>query len=172
MCCEHAVPVPKSSVPISRETLRVLKAQTEEKRRVGLVNELVTQTYNTVIGYAATNEETSYAWNIIQNGNNRAQYYNQPIPPFNQPVRPSARAERVQRGGHFNPEQEKYTFICDNLPDIIQGLQSLFPDCSIEHKMMARSPDGKMYDVSNMDAAAKAFIGSSQIQEVILIDWS
>ena len=38
--------------------------------------------------------------------------------------------------------------------------------------MMARSPDGKMYDVSNMDAAAKAFIGSSQIQEVILIDWS
>ena len=159
-----------SLTPIPREILRGLKAQTEEKRRVGLVNELVSQTYRTVLDYAKVSEETSYAWNIIQNGNNRLQHYNQPGLPTNAPVRPSGHA--AKRGGYNIAEQEQYNFICNNLPDIIQGLQSLFPDCSIEHKMMARSPDGKLYDVSNMDAAAKAFIGSGQIQEVIAIDWS
>ena len=155
MCCEHAVPVPKSSVPISRETLRVLKAQTEEKRRVSKVNHLVTEMYNKVVEYAKVHEETSYSWDITNVSPEERKYY-----------------LAMTRGTSISPKEAEYNFICNNLPDIIQGLQSLFPDCSIEHKMMARSPDGKLYDVSNMDAAAKAFIGSSQIQEVILIDWS
>ena len=154
-CFEHAVPVPKSPVPIPREFLRGLKAQTEEKKRVGQVNGIVTETYNKVVEYAKVSEETSYAWDITNASTEERKHY-------------LARS----RGTSIHPKEAQYNFIINNLPDIIQGLQSLFPDCSIEHKMMARSPDGKLYDVSNMDAAAKAFIGSVQIQEVILIDWS
>ena len=57
--------------------------------------------------------------------------------------------------------------------DVVSGLRELFPDSKIDYKVavMARAPDGKMYDVSKMDSP---FIHKSQTQttKVINIDWS
>jgi len=52
-------------------------------------------------------------------------------------------------------------------------LRELFPDSKIEYNVavMARAPDGKMYDVSKMESP---FIRASQTQttKVIDVDWS
>ena len=60
--------------------------------------------------------------------------------------------------------------------DVVRGLRELFPDSKIEYKVavMARAPDGKMYDVSKMDSALTPFIHPSQTQtnKVIDVDWS
>ena len=124
----------ESHPPISRESMRGLKAQTDEKIRIARTNQAVSEIYRLATGAARTTEATSYAWTI--------QNRNAPI---------------------------------NCMPDIIKGLQSLFPECSVEHKVMSRSPDGKMCDLSKMDAAAREFIkglGHHQTQEAIVIDWS
>lgn len=124
----------ESHPPISRESMRGLKAQTDEKIRIARTNQFVSEIYRLAAGAASTTEATSYAW-AIQNVNVPTNF----------------------------------------IPDIIKGLQSLFPECSVEYKLMSRSPDGKMCDISKMDAAAREFIKGlrhHQTQEAIVVDWS
>lgn len=70
------------------------------------------------------------------------------------------------------PVDGKDAFIIKNLPDIIQGLQSIFSDCSVDYKMMAQSIRGQLYDVSKMDPTSLSLIGNTRLQESIMIDWS
>ena len=55
---------------------------------------------------------------------------------------------------------DTYTF--QNMPEIIQKLQSLFPDCSVEHKRGVER-DGRIHEVSE---------GRGSIMDYIVIDWS
>lgn len=59
-----------------------------------------------------------------------------------------------------------------NKDDIINGLKTLFPDCSIDYKMLSRGNDGKMYDITNIDEKMKPFINRQNDQTYIVIDWS
>jgi len=65
-------------------------------------------------------------------------------------------------------------FIITNVDDILRGLQSLFPDCSVEFKSvtMAMGPDRQMHDISTLDEKALMFIGNRQVKQCITIDWS
>jgi len=149
--------------PISRESMRGLKAKTDEANRIKKVNQIATEIYNYVIRQAESTESTSCQWPILDpdwlrmNGG---------------AIRPQARAAGNRHPQIQDPRDAYYQFFIFNKPHIIQALESLFPGCSVDYKMMARSPDGKMYNVSNMDEGAKAFIGAGQIQEYIVIDWS
>lgn len=59
-----------------------------------------------------------------------------------------------------------------NKDDIINGLKTLFPDCSIDYKMLSRGNDGQMYDITNIDEKMKPFINRQHAQAHIVIDWS
>ena len=65
-------------------------------------------------------------------------------------------------------------FIITNIDDILRGLQSLFPDCSVEFKSvtMAMGPDRQMHDISTLDEKTLMFIGNRQVKQCITIDWS
>jgi len=63
-------------------------------------------------------------------------------------------------------------FIEKNKDDIINGLKTLFPDCSIEYKMLSRGNDGQMYDITNIDEKMRPFINRQHDQAHIVIDWS
>ena len=65
-------------------------------------------------------------------------------------------------------------FVIKNINDILSGLRSLFPDCSVEFKSvtMAMGPDRQMHDISTLDEKALMFIGNRQVKQCITIDWS
>ena len=64
------------------------------------------------------------------------------------------------------------TFYEKNKDDIIIGLKTLFPDCSVDYKMLSRGNDGQMYDITNIDEKMKPFINRQNDQAYIVIDWS
>ena len=66
----------------------------------------------------------------------------------------------------------KDEFFEKNIPEIIKGLQNLFPDSTIEHTTLTRGHDGKMYDTSKMDEKVKPFINGLPSNDYIIIDWS
>jgi len=70
--------------------------------------------------------------------------------------------------------QPCFPLITANMDDILRGLQSLFPDCSVEFKnvTMAMGPDRQMHDISTLDEKALIFIGNRQVKECIIIDWT
>lgn len=70
--------------------------------------------------------------------------------------------------------QPCFPFIIANMDDILRGLQSLFPDCSVEFKTvtMAMGPDRQMHDISTLDEKALMFIGNRQVKQCIIIDWT
>ena len=70
----------------------------------------------------------------------------------------------------------------ENKEDILNGLRTLFPDCSVEYSALTliRGQDGKLYDISKMDEKVMQFAfhpsyrnNRNTSQELyIVIDWS
>ena len=73
---------------------------------------------------------------------------------------------------NYQIHPQNSTFYENNKDDIINGLKTLFPDCSIDYKMLSRGNDGKMYDITNIDEKMRPFINRQQDQANIVIDWS
>jgi hypothetical protein len=63
-------------------------------------------------------------------------------------------------------------FMQQNMSDILNGLKTLFPDCTVEHSFFVRGNDGQMYDISKMDEKMRPFINPQNGQSTIVIDWS
>jgi hypothetical protein len=59
-----------------------------------------------------------------------------------------------------------------NIPYIIEGLEPLFPDCLVEHRMIVETVDGKKYEISNMGEDELSKLRINNQREVIAIDWS
>ena len=132
-------------IPISRESLRGLKAQREEEERLRHISVIVNHIYNQAIQMATNKGDTSYKHEISRLlGDNRFR------------VNP-------------NLTSDIYT---TSMGEIISELQSLFPDCSVKHTTLTMGQDGKMYDVSEMAASVLPFINKQQSKEYILVDWS
>jgi len=68
--------------------------------------------------------------------------------------------------------QHDPSFYEKNKDDIINNLKTLFPDCSIDYKMLSRGNDGQMHDITNIDEKMKPFINRQHAQAHIVIDWS
>jgi hypothetical protein len=64
------------------------------------------------------------------------------------------------------------SFMQQNMSDILNGLKTLFPDCTVEHSFFVRGNDGQMYDISKMDEKMRPFINPQNGQSTIVIDWS
>ena len=65
------------------------------------------------------------------------------------------------------PNLEKTT-----ISDILNGLQQLFPDCSVVHTLMARGRNGKLYDISKIDDTILPLIDVALNESYIVIDWT
>lgn len=140
-------------IPISRETLRSLKAQKDEEIRQDKIKNFVTGIYNSTIRHAETSMETFCSWQLPQIQTVMRQLENrtsvdEPVPEFH----------RV------------------NMSDILSELRVLFPDCTVELTTMTTGRDGKKYDISKMDEKIIPYVFPQHFkkvtQECIVIDWS
>ena len=149
-------------IPVSRETLRSLKALKDEEIRQEKIKHYVLGLYKATINHAETSTETFCSWTLPRVETVRRQlenktFVNEPLPEFH----------RV------------------NMPEILSRLQELFPDCTVELATMGQGQDGKMYNISKMDGkmyniskmdekilqfAHPSF--RQNAQECIVIDWS
>jgi hypothetical protein len=135
--------------PLSREYLRRLKAQTDEKNRIFFIDQQVQQIYLKVKQTAETTTNTSFK---------------QEVPNINLKVY----EQHKQQTGTIHPHQ----YFRDNIEDIINKLKEIFPDSSVEFKRLSRGQDGKMYDIKDIDEKMKPFINISLNQDFIIVDWT
>jgi len=160
---------------MSREDMRGLKAKIEENARLQKVNTIVNRIYGEAVTLARTSLDTSF---------------NYPIPPDLVQQRPRAAQARVMPAGMtakealFNQQQAQWEvmqanqgppsdpFFLANMPDILSGLQQLFPDCTVTHSLLCQGTDGKLYDISTLDDKVLPFVNRALDRSFIVIDWS
>ena len=130
-----------SLTPVSRDTLRGLKAKKEEAMRV--------------------EEERQRLQNVSQNVRNI----------YGHVMRVAESSTKTSYKHKVDTNDSIDSFIRQNMPDILNGLQTLFPDCTVEHSFFVRGNDGQMYDISKMDEKMRPFINPQNGQST-LIDWS
>ncbi len=123
--------------PMSRDTMRGLKAKYEEAARIQQVKQIVQQVYQAAVQTARSKNDTSY---------------NHPLPS----AHPYA----------------NHSFYLKNVPDILAGLQELFPGCDVSHTLLSKGTDGKMYDISKLDDKVLPFVNRALDQSYIVVDWS
>jgi hypothetical protein len=58
------------------------------------------------------------------------------------------------------------------IADIVNGLQEVFPDCSVMHTLLARGKNGKLYDISKIDDTILPLINVALNESYIVIDWT
>ena len=73
----------------------------------------------------------------------------------------------------YELRHEKADFQRTNMSEILAEVQSLFPDCSVTHTILTRTPDGKLCDISKIDEHLKPFVMNQlRSNEYIVVDWS
>jgi hypothetical protein len=125
--------------PISRDSMRILRAQTLEDQRKRQIHNIVTQIYGNTLSTATNTNDVRHLYGLH---------------------------------GIANPLLE---FHRTNMLEILAEVQSLFPDCAVEHTTltMATARDGKLYDISKIDEILKPFImNPGRSMEYIVVDWS
>jgi hypothetical protein len=135
-------------VPVTRDILRNLKNKRDEEMRIQKVNNCISQVYSAIIQKAKTSTETSYYHMLPSFPVSKATHLPAPHPEFHR----------------------------ENMEDILHGLRTLFPDCSVEYSTLIQGQDGKLYDISKMDEKVMQFAFHPSYrktsQEYIVIDWS
>lgn len=136
---------------MSRDAMRELKANTEEAARVQQVKQIVQQVYQAAVQTARSTTNTSYNHQV-----------------------PRGPAHQYQNNITNRVNQDIVTdpFYVKNMPDILVGLQVLFPGCDVSHTLLSKGTDGKMYDISKLDDKVLPFVNRALDQSYIVIDWS
>jgi hypothetical protein len=147
-----------SLTPFSREKMRAFKANKDEEAHILKIHSIVKQLYEETVRFAERNEETIYKINMSNRG-----YYHIKLP--------SNSNSSYHHDLHIPME-----YVREHMEEILTHLRNLFPDCVVEYKKvtLARSRDGKEYDVTTMDDKLRAFIDvrQSRTEEYIMIDWT
>ena len=146
--------------PMSRTMMQELKANKDEEARQQKIKNIIHTIYNGAYTYAKNGQATSY---------------NYPIPLANTQAHLTSSIPCLSRPDIRFPAPYKKSsdpFYIENMTDILSRLQSLFPECSISHSIMAKAKDGKLYDVAKLDDAVLPFVDRALDQSYIVIDWS
>ena len=129
-----------SHTPITRESMRGLKAKRLEEDRIHQLNHIIEQIYREAVSIANNTDDSKCLHMLPMLGKN------------------------------------SYEFHKTNMAEIISRVKSLFPDCSVEHKMLTTvtARDGKKYDISKVDDSNISHIKGrpTEIGEYIVVDWS
>jgi hypothetical protein len=105
----------------------------------------------------------------------RSQQVKQIVQQVYQAAVQTAKSKTDTSYNHPLPQQHRIQtdpFYLKNMPDILAGLQELFPDCDVSHTLLSRGTDGKMYDISKLDDKVLPFVNRALDQSYIVIDWS
>jgi hypothetical protein len=143
------------AVPYSRDSMRGLRNAMDEKFRVAGVNRIVNEIYSAAVHIARTTANSMYQHLIP-----RASIY--PIPSNMRSANLTVR----------DPRNDDEKFYISNMYDILKGLRALFPECSVEYKMLTRGQDGKMYDITTIDEKMLPFINRAHDQAYVIVDWT
>ena len=87
----------------------------------------------------------------------------------------TAKSSSVTSYNYPLPPQNRHQpdlFYVKNIPDILAGLQELFPGCDVSHTLLSKGTDGKMYDISKLDEKVLPFVNRALDESYIIIDWS
>lgn len=150
-----------SLIPITRDELKQLKIQADEEKHNVEIACAIKELYDMVVQRATGTTDTTMRITVIEDPNMGRMNAHQ--------------IQKYRQSLQQQLSQTSTVIITENLREnVVSGLRELFPDSKIEYKVvvMARAPDGKMYDVSKMDAALRPFISASQTNTVIHVDWS
>jgi hypothetical protein len=132
--------------PITCETLRSLKKKADAQQVTSLVNKILEIIYGNVIMHATKSDET---------------FYRHPIP------------NSILDTIHKSLPVTFATIYQTNLDDILQGLQTLFPDSTISKKILTRGSDGKFIDITDIPEIINSEVFKTiHSQRYIVIDWS
>ena len=123
--------------------MRGLKAKVEEEARLYRVSSIVRNIY-------------SYATSVAQKGE---MSHKSAIP-------------KTQQMFGKRHQTSSDPFYLENMVDILDGLRTLFPECTISHSTLSQGTDGKFYDISTLDEKVLPFINRALDQSFIVIDWS
>ena len=145
-----------SHTPISRDSMRIRRAQKLEEQRNAQINRTVSVIYQRAVETADGTDNSRYLYALPELQHGRL------IP--------------GRKGLHYNDDFTPLPeFHRTNMAEILGGVQSLFPDCLVEHTTltMATTGDGKTYDISKIDEKLKPFImNPGRSLEYIVVDWS
>jgi len=144
----------KILTPMSRNAMRSLKSDEDEKVRLTKIKEIVQTIYTYAIQYAKGSTETSYRYMVPKVD---PAYGPTMIMPMNRPNQ------------HYDIPNP---FYIENMPSILAVLQDLFPDSSVSHTLLAKGTDGKFYDISKLDDKVLPFVNRALDESYIVIDWS
>jgi hypothetical protein len=125
-----------SVTPISRDKLRSLKAENDEKIHIYEIQKIVGEISKNVIKRASKTNKTYLIQPIVETYRN-------------------------------------YKFLKDNMIDILSGLQSKFPDSSIELKTITwwiSSKNHQYYDTTKISKTGRKYLFTGT-SECILISW-
>ena len=153
-----------SLIPITRDELKQLKISADEEKRKTEIACAIKELYDMVVQRASGSGDTTMQFTVIEDANMGRMNAQQ--------------IQKYRQSLHQQLSQTSTVIITENLRgDVISGLRELFPDSKIAYNVavMARAPDGKMYDVTKMDSAPfSPLFRTSQTTttKVINIDWS
>ena len=138
--------------PYSRDDLRGMKAQVDEEKRLQGVRQIIGHIHSNAVNQARTTNDTKYKYAV--------------------PVELASGPGYLPR--EISAQREPAAFHKSNMPDILKGLEEIFPGCSVKFTSitMAMGNDRKMYDVSDLDEKALAFVNNPQKNSYIIVDWS
>ena len=120
--------------PISRDSMRILRAQALEEQRKSNIKQIVSQIYSSAVNKARSTTDSKYLYEFH-----------------------SRNAELCRT----------------NMSEILAEVQSLFPECSVSNIVVAKGPDGEIFDISKIDEHLKPFIMNQvRSKEYIVVDWS
>jgi hypothetical protein len=138
--------------PMSRDTMRSLKATVEEEARLAQIQKIVAVIYlrATMQAQLTTNSLYTYPVPSVESGKRG--------------INPTNGVSIIQ----YAP----CDFHTKNMSDILLRLREIFPGCVVKFSLLVKGKDGKMYDVDTMHEEALPFIDMKDSNEFITIDWS
>lgn len=128
---------------VTREAMQNLKSVREDIHKRSLFNSIIKHIYHQALAKASSSTSRCYKEPITVNTKDYTMHVNGI--PFERP----------------------------QIPDILTKLRELFPDCLVEHTMLSKGQDGKLYDISKTaDPVVLAFVNRQKDQAYFVIDWS
>jgi hypothetical protein len=149
-----------SLTPVTRATLRGLKAQKDEEKRQETIGQIVLNLYRSVHTYASTTTHTSYAHPFPKGASSPVCWGG---------VKTGVRVKKTVGG---TPVGDNDPFFMENIEHIIEQLQPLFPDCTIRYTSLVTAQNGKKYDTSTLDEAMLSLINQDSEHLHLIVDWS
>ena len=132
--------------PMTRDTMRSLKATVEEELRLAQIQKIVAVIYLRATTQAKLSTDSLYTY---------------ALPLTAQPVD----GARIKKYAPCD-------FHTKNMSDILLSLRDIFPGCVVKHARLVKGRDGVMYDVDTIDQKVLPFIDINDSNEYITVDWS